>query len=275
MKKRRLTLGNVYLFIAFLLMYAPIIVLVVFSFNKGASTSVFTGFSFKWYSSLFADEETMSALKNTLLLAGLSAVISTVIGTAAAVGISYMKKWQQKAVNFITNIPMMNPDIVTGVSMLLLFVFAGTLMGLDVLGFWTLLIAHITFNIPYVILSVQPVLGRIDPHLSEAARDLGCTPVSAFFKVVLPSISSGIITGFIMAFTLSVDDFVISVFTSGSSFMTLPLHIYSMTKKPVRPSMNALATLLFVTVFVLLVAINIYSSRNEKKDRKKAGRAKV
>jgi spermidine/putrescine transport system permease protein len=119
------------------------------------------------------------------------------------------------------------------------------------------------------------VLGRIDPHLSEAARDLGCTPVSAFFKVVLPSISSGIITGFMMAFTLSVDDFVISVFTSGSSFMTLPLHIYSMTKKPVRPSMNALATLLFVTVFVLLVAINIYSSRNEKKDRKKAGRAKV
>lgn len=270
MRKRRFALSNLYLFIVFLLMYAPIIVLIVFSFNAGSSTSNFTGFSFKWYRYLFTDKYTLNALKNTLILAASSAVISTVIGTAAAVGIAAMKKWQQKTINFVTNVPMMNPDIVTGVSMLLLFVFAGSLFGKSsVLGFWTLLIAHITFNIPYVILSVQPVLRRTDSHLSEAARDLGCTPVKAFFKVVLPSIMPGIVTGFMMAFTLSVDDFVISFFTSGPTFTTLPLYIYSMTKKPVQPSINALATLLFATVFLLLILINVHQARSEKREKAK------
>ncbi len=274
--KKRSALSSVYLFIVFLVMYAPIIVLIFFSFNAGSSTSNFTGFSLRWYELLFHDKYTMNALKNTLVLATFSALIATVIGTAAAVGISHMKKWMQNAVNLVTNVPMMNPDIVTGVSMLLLFVCAGRLVGkTSVLGFWTLLIAHITFNIPYVILSVQPVLNKTDVHLSEAARDLGCTPSKAFFKVVLPSISSGIITGFVMAFTLSIDDFVISVFTSGSGFTTLPIHIYNMTKKPVQPSINALATILFVTVFLLLVLINVREARAEKRENQRNNRQRA
>ncbi len=268
--KRVSPLSKFYLVLVFFVMYAPILVLVFFSFNAGSSTSQFTGFSFRWYQALFENRYVMQALYNTLLLAASSAVISTVLGTAAAVGISSLKRWQQRVVNTITNLPMMNPDIVTGVSMLLLFVFVGRILGQSsVLGFWTLLLAHITFNLPYVILSVQPVLAKVDVHLSEAARDLGCTPVKAFFKVVLPSISSGIVTGFMMAFTLSVDDFVISFFTAGPSFSTLPLYIYSMTKKPVKPDINALSTLMFVVVLLLLILINLHEARSEKKDTRK------
>lgn len=266
--KKISSLSKLYLLVVFLVMYAPILVLIFFSFNEGNSTSVFTGFSLHWYSAVFQNEYVMKALYNTLILATLSAVISTVLGTAAAVGISRLKRWQRTAVNTVTNIPMMNPDIVTGVSMLLLFVFAGSLLNIQsVLGFWTLLIAHITFNLPYVILSVQPVLSKVDVHLSEAAQDLGCTPAKAFFKVVLPSISSGIVTGFMMAFTLSVDDFVISFFTTGPEFTTLPLYIYSMTKKPVKPDINALSTIMFVVVLVLLVLINLHEARNEKREQ--------
>ncbi|MBR3843980.1 MAG: ABC transporter permease [Clostridia bacterium] len=268
--KRISPLSKLYLFIVFLVMYAPILVLIFFSFNEGSSTSQFTGFSLRWYGALFQNHYVMDALYNTLILASLSAVISTVLGTAAAVGIGRLKRWQRTMVNTVTNIPMMNPDIVTGVSMLLLFVFAGTLLNIEsVLGFWTLLIAHITFNLPYVILSVQPVLSKVDVHLSEAAQDLGCTPVRSFFKVVLPSISSGIITGFMMAFTLSVDDFVISFFTAGPSFTTLPLYIYSMTKKPVKPDINALSTIMFAVVLLLLILINLHEARGEKRDRAK------
>ncbi len=261
-------LSKLYLIVVFLVMYAPILVLIFFSFNAGSSTSTFEGFSLRWYGALFQNEYVMQSLYNTLILASLSAVISTVLGTAAAVGISKYKRWQRSAINTVTNIPMMNPDIVTGVSMLLLFVFAGAILNIEsVLGFWTLLIAHITFNLPYVILSVQPVLSKVDVHLSEAAQDLGCPPVKAFFKVVLPSISSGIVTGFMMAFTLSVDDFVISFFTAGPSFTTLPLYIYSMTKKPVKPDINALSTIMFVVVLALLVLINVHEGRNEKKEQ--------
>ncbi len=268
--KRISPLSKLYLIVVFVVMYAPIAVMIFFSFNAGKSTSEFEGFSLRWYQALFQNGEVMQALYNTLLVAALSAVFSTVLGTMAAVGISGMKRWQRKAINTVTNLPMMNPDIVTGVSMLLLFVFAGRLFGQSsVLGFWTLLLAHITFNLPYVILSVQPVLSKVDVHLSEAAQDLGCTPAKAFFKVVLPAISSGIVTGFMMAFTLSVDDFVISVFTTGPSFSTLPLHIYSMTKKPVKPDINALSTIMFVAVFLLLVLINVHEGSNEKKARKK------
>ncbi len=259
-------LSKLYLLIVFLVMYAPILVLIFFSFNEGSSTSHFEGFSLRWYGALFGNDEVMKALYNTLLLASLSAVISTVLGTAAAVGLCRYKRWQRTAVNTVTNIPMMNPDIVTGVSMLLLFVFAGVLFNIEsVLGFWTLLIAHITFNLPYVILSVQPVLSKVDVHLSEAAQDLGCPPAKAFFKVVLPSISSGIVTGFMMAFTLSVDDFVISFFTTGPEFTTLPLYIYSMTKKPVKPDINALSTIMFVVVLALLILINVHEARSEKR----------
>ncbi len=261
-------LSKLYLLVVFLVMYAPILVLIFFSFNAGSSTSHFEGFSLRWYGALFQNHYVMDSLYNTLILASLSAAISTVLGTAAAVGIGRFKRWQRTAINTVTNIPMMNPDIVTGVSMLLLFVFAGTLLKVNsVLGFWTLLIAHITFNLPYVILSVQPVLSKVDVHLSEAAQDLGCPPVKAFFKVVLPSISSGIVTGFMMAFTLSVDDFVISFFTAGPDFTTLPLYIYSMTKKPVKPDINALSTIMFLVVLLLLVLINLQEARAEKRDK--------
>ena len=261
-------LSKLYLIIVFLVMYAPILVLVFFSFNAGSSTSTFEGFSLRWYGALFQNEYVMQSLYNTLILASVSAVVSTVLGTAAAVGIAKYKRWQRTAINTVTNVPMMNPDIVTGVSMLLLFVFAGAVLNIEsVLGFWTLLLAHITFNLPYVILSVQPVLSKVDVHLSEAAQDLGCPPVKAFFKVVLPSISSGIVTGFMMAFTLSVDDFVISFFTAGPSFTTLPLYIYSMTKKPVKPDINALSTIMFVVVLALLILINLHEGRSEKKEQ--------
>ena len=261
-------LSKLYLLIVFLVMYAPILVLIFFSFNAGSSTSSFEGFSLRWYGALFQNEYVMQSLYNTLILASVSAVVSTVLGTAAAVGISKYKRWQRTAINTVTNVPMMNPDIVTGVSMLLLFVFAGAILNVEsILGFWTLLLAHITFNLPYVILSVQPVLSKVDVHLSEAAQDLGCPPVKAFFKVVLPSISSGIVTGFMMAFTLSVDDFVISFFTAGPSFTTLPLYIYSMTKKPVKPDINALSTIMFVVVLALLILINLHEGRSEKKEQ--------
>ena len=258
--------SKIYLFIIFFLMYAPILVMIFFSFNKGDSTGVFTGFSFKWYAELFHDRHTIGSLYNTLIVAVLSAVIATVLGTAAAVGISYMHRWQKKAVSAVTNIPLMNPDIVTGVSLMLLFVFVGVLFkNTSTLGFVTVLIAHITFNLPYVIFSVLPMLKASDRYLSEAAQDLGCTPIKAFFKAVLPSVVPGIITGFIMSFTLSIDDFVISYFVSGPGFQTLPLRIYSMTKKRVRPDINALSTILFVVVLVLLILINVRQNRNEKK----------
>ena len=233
------TLSNIYIALIMIFLYAPMLVMIVLSFNASASTGVMTGFSFKWYGELVNNMATLNALKNTLVLAVSSALISVVIGTAAAVGINAMKnKWVRSSVLTVTNIPMMNPEIVTGVSMMLLFVFVGKLVGAtDVLGFPTLLIAHITFNLPYVILSVLPKLRQTDVHLAEAAQDLGCTPISAFFKVVLPNISSGIVTGLIMAFTLSLDDFIISYFVSGAKFQTLPIVIFSMTKKKVKPDM--------------------------------------
>ncbi len=262
--------SKIYMTLLLLFLYAPIVVMIVYSFNASESTSVFTGFSLKWYGELFRDRETIRALVNSLIIAVLSAVISTILGTAAAVGINAMNSRMRKTVNMITNIPMMNPDIVTGVSMMLLFVFAGRIFGIvDILGFWTMLIAHITFNLPYVILSVLPSLRRTDRHLSEAAQDLGCTTFSAFFRVVLPSIMPGIITGMLMAFTLSIDDFVISYFTSGPTFQTLPLRIYSMTKRRVTPDINALSTIMFVAILFLLILINVREAREDKKSRKK------
>ena len=251
-----------------LFLYAPMIVMIVLSFNASNSTSVMSGFSLKWYEEMFRNSNALNALRNTLILAVLSAVISTVIGTAAAVGIDGMKKkWIKSTILTVTNIPMMNPEIVTGVSMMLLFVFIGKLVGAsDVLGFPTVLIAHITFNLPYVILSVLPKLRQTDPHLAEAAQDLGSTPVQAFFKVVLPNITSGIVTGLIMAFTLSLDDFIISYFVTGAKFQTLPIVIFSMTKKKVKPDMYALSTVIFVAVLILLVLMNVFQAKAEKKE---------
>ena len=250
---------KVIVILVYAFLYIPLAAMVVISFNSGKSTSVMEGFSFKWYVEVFSSGETLGALKNTLILAVLSAGIATVLGTLAAVGIySLKKKWTKETLLSVTNIPMMNPDIVTGVSLMLLFVFAAGFLGAkNALSFWTLLIAHITFNLPYVILSVLPKLRQTDRHIFEAAQDLGASPVRAFFLVVLPQIVPGIISGAIMSFTMSLNDYVISCFTNGMDFNTLPLAIESMTKKSVKPDMYALSTLIFVAVLILLFASNM------------------
>ena len=271
MKTKMTPLAKLYVALIMIFLYAPIVVTIFFSLNSSVSTSVFAGFSTRWYTSLLHDEGTMKAVGNTLILAVSSSLIATVMGTAAAVGINAMKnKWVRRVTMSVTNIPMMNPEIVTGISMMLLFVFAAKLVGVvDALGFWTMLIAHVTFNLPYVILSVLPKLRQMDPRLPEAAMDLGCTPVQAFFKVTLPSIMTGITSGLMMSFTLSLDDFVISYFTQGPSFETLPIRIFSMTKKRVTPDMYALSTLIFATILFLLVALNLSQIHGERKLKNK------
>lgn len=263
--------SKIYTTLVFLFLYAPIIVMIVFSFNGTSSTSVLSGFSLQWYKALLEDETTLKALSNTVVLAVFSALTATVLGTAAAVGIDRFRKGPLRSgVMAVTNIPMMNPEIVTGISMMLLFVFVGKMVSEDaVLGFGTLLIAHVTFNLPYIILNVLPKLRQTDRNLAEAAQDLGCKPVSAFFKVVLPSIMPGMITGMITAFTLSLDDFIISYFTSGPGFQTLPIAIFSMTKKRVKPDMYALSALIFVSILVLLILYNVAQAKSEEKSKKK------
>ena len=276
MRMKMSPLSKLYVAFIMLLLYAPIVVMIVFSFNASASTSVMTGFSLKWYQSLLHDSATINALKNTLILAVSSSLIATVMGTAAAVGLNvYKNKFIKKTVMGVTNIPMMNPEIVTGISMMLLFVFCARLIGVtDALGFGTMLVAHVTFNLPYVILSVLPKLRQMDKYLPEAAMDLGCTPIQSFFKVTLPSISTGIVSGLMMSFTLSLDDFVISYFTQGPSFETLPIRIFSMTKKRVTPDMYALSTLIFVVILLLLVLLNVAQVRGEKKMHNKLNKGK-
>ena len=260
-----------YIFLIFGILYIPILTLIVFSFNSANSTAVFDGFSLRWYRELFNSPETFEALRNTLILAILSATLSTVIGTAAAEGIYRMRsKFLKGAITSVTNIPMMNPDIVTGMSMMLFFVAVAGILGLsyDDMGFANMLIAHTTFCLPYVILSVLPRINELGTSLSEAAQDLGCTPLQSFFKVELPNIMPGVLSGFIMAFTLSLDDFVISYFVGSSQFQTLPLLIYSMTKKKVTPDMYALSTLVIVTIFVLLIVSNVRSGRESRRGSK-------
>ena len=262
--------SKAYATLVFIFLYAPIIVMIVFSFNSSSSTSVFSGFSLDWYKVLFEDEATLRALYNTLILAVSSSVIATVLGTAAAVGIDKFKKGiPRSGVMAVTNIPMMNPDIVTGVSMMLLFVGAALMFKLNnVLGFWTMLIAHTTFNLPYVILSILPKFKQMDKHLIEAALDLGCTPTQTFFKIEVPAIMPGIISGLMMSFTLSLDDFVISHFVSSPDFKTLPLYIYNQTAHEVKFSMYALCTLIILTILVLLIAVNLAGSRKKDRPRK-------
>ena len=263
--------SKIYIALVLVFLFAPIAVLIFFSFNSGSSTSVFEGFSLKWYKELFKNAEILEALKNSLILAVTSAAISTVIGTAAAFGIHHMKKkWLRQSVMSITNIPMMNPDIITGISLMFLFVFVGGLLGLQTkLNFATMLIAHVTFCLPYVILNVLPKFRQMDRSLPEAALDLGCTPLQSFFKVQLPTILPGVFTGMIMAFTMSLDDFVISYFTSGVDFQTLPILIYSMTKKSVKPTIYALSTLIFIIILVLLLISNRERSSEERLEAKR------
>lgn len=263
--------SKIYSAIVFGILFAPILVLLVFSFNETKSLSVFSGFSTKWYAELASDSNTLEAVRNTLILAASATAISTVMGTAAAVGINKLRsKWYRAAMNVVTDIPMTNPDIITGISLMLMFVFVGRLFGATAsLSFWTMLIAHVTFCTPYVILQVLPKLQQMDASQREAAMDLGCTPLRAFLKVEIPEILPGIITGAIMAFTLSLDDFVISYFTSGNGFETLPIRIYGMTKKTVNPKMYALATIIFFVTLTLLLISNFVDSSDKSKQEQK------
>lgn len=267
MKKRAFN-GKFLTALTFVFLYLPIIILIVFSFNASKSRTVWSGFTLGWYGSLLSDSTIISSLQVTLAVSLLSAVIATLIGTLAAIGFYNMKKKTREPLLTINNIPVINADIITGVSLSLLFVSAGALMGFD-LGFGTLLIAHISFNIPYVILSVMPKLYQLDGNLFEAAQDLGCTWPQTIYKVIIPEILPGIINGFIIAFTMSVDDFVISYFTAGSTVQTLSMTIYSMTRRRISPEINALSTLLFAVVLILLLIVNVRETRQEKAMRKK------
>ena len=272
------TLSKVYTALILLFLFAPIVILIVFSFNGSNSTAVMSGFSFQWYEELFHNSNILEAVRNTLVLAVASAVISTIMGTAAAVGIFRLRsKYLRAALDTVTNIPMINPDIITGISLMLMFVFVGRFFGLsNSLSFWTMLIAHVTFCLPYVILQVLPKLQQMDKSLPEAAMDLGCTHFRAFLKVEIPELFPGILTGMIMAFTMSLDDFVISYFTAGPGFQTLPVLIYSMTKKTVKPTIYSLATILFFVTLALLTLSNLVDSDTDKaiKEARKKKKAK-
>lgn len=251
----------------FIFLYIPMAVLVVASFNTGKNITHFDGFTFRQYARLFRDDGLLELLRNSLIVSVLASLVATAFGTVAAVGINGLNPRLRKAAMSLTNIPMTNPDIVTGVSLSLLFVFVGTkLLGQrNSLTFWTLLIAHVTFNLPYVILNVMPKLKQMDDSLVNAAMDLGCTRVQAFFKVTIHEIMPGVISGAIMAFTMSLDDFVISYFVTGLDFVTLPVEIYSYTKKPIQPKIYAMFTLLFLLIFVLMVISNVIQLMGDKK----------
>lgn len=250
-------LKKFYTWIIFAFLYAPIAVLIVFSFNNSKSRSSWDGFTLKWYADLLQNSEILTSLYYTLIIALLSALAATIIGTAAALAIhNNMRPWQRGVVMNLTYLPVLNPDIVTGLSLMLLFVFINM-----ELGFWSLLLAHITFNIPYVILAVLPKLKQFNKNLYEAALDLGASPGYAFKKIMLPEIMPGIITGALFAFTLSIDDFVISFFTTGSGVKNLSITIYSMARRGIHPTINALSTLLFAVVLLLLLIVNKRESK--------------
>ena len=265
--------NRIFTILIFIFLYIPMAVLIVASFNTGKDITQFEGFTLQRYAELFKDRQLLRLLGNSLLISVLASGVSTVFGTLSAVGIHGLKPKMRKAVMSLTNIPMTNPDIVTGVSLSLLFVFiGGKLLGQkESLTFWTLLIAHVTFGLPYVILNVMPKLQQMNPALQDAAMDLGCSRTQAFFKVTLHEILPGVISGAIMAFTMSLDDFVISYFVTGSDFVTLPVEIYSLTKKPIQPKIYAMFTLLFLLIFVLMVAMNVIQVRGDKnKSRRRA-----
>ena len=259
---------NIYYALIFFFLYVPIGVLIFFSFNKSKSRNLFTGFTLNWYKELFTNQMVLKALGVTLITALIASVIATILGTLASVGIFSLKKVPQKIIMDITYIPIINPEIVTGVSMLLLFTVMRTILarfGMTFeMGLGTLIISHITFNVPYVILSVNPKLRQLDKSLYEAALDLGCTPVQAFFKVIIPEIMPGVFTGFLMSLTYSIDDFIISYFTSGTT-QNLSIAIYSMTRRKVSPEINALSAIIFVIVLSILLVMNITDIQREKK----------
>ncbi len=260
--------AKVFTVLVFLFLYLPMLVLGVASFNRGSDPAVFKGFTFGNYAALFQDGVLLPLLLNSVIVAVISSLLATVLGTAAALGIQRMKPRMRRFTMALTNIPLTNPEIVTGVSLALLFAFVGQAMKLrSVMGFTTLLIAHVTFNLPYVILSVQPKLLQMDENLTEAALDLGCTPLQAFRKVTLPEIMPGIISGILMSFAMSLDDFVISYFVYGPNFVTLPVEIYNYTKKPLHPKIYALFTLLFLAILVVMTVMNLLQARDSARQR--------
>jgi len=261
-------LSRIYMGIIFIFLYAPIIVLAVFSFNESKSRGNWTGFSFKWYLELFRDNDIRSAFYYTILIAITSAIISTILGTLAAIGINGMKGKKKSIALNINYLPVVNPDIVTGISLMILYISFGISF-----GFKTILISHIVFNTPYVILSVLPKLKQLDVNMTEAAMDLGATPTYALRKVIIPEIKPGIITGFLMAFTLSIDDFIISYFTKGEGVTNLSIVIYSMARRGVRPTINALSTILLIVVLLLMLLTNKRSNAIEKS--KKSGKSNL
>lgn len=285
-------IDKIYIGLIFLFLYAPIVVLMVFSFNDSKSRTVWTGFTTRWYSELFSDRLILSSLYTTLTIAVIAAVVSTILGTMAAIGIRNLRRFPRQAMLTVNNIPATNPDIITGVSLMLLFLFFGNLLtgaqqwlyqagvlqtepSAFQMGFGTLLLAHITFCIPYVILSVLPKLRQLDNNLYEAALDLGAPPTVAFRRVILPEIMPGVVTGMIMAFTLSIDDFAVSYFTTGSKAQTLAMTIYSMTRKRVSPKINALSTIMFVSVLILLIIVNVRQARELAQNKSKPGGGSV
>lgn len=265
------SLKTIYTVLIFIFLYAPILTLIVLSFNESKSRAKWGGFTFHWYMELFDNSEIIQALINTLALAVLSSIIATIIGTVAAIAMNNMKRSFRSIMMGITNIPMLNAEIVTGISLMLLFITVGMRF-----GFISILLAHITFNIPYVILSVMPRLKQLNPSTYEAALDLGAPPFKAFMKVVFPDIAPGIFSGFLMAFTMSLDDFIITYFTKGAGVDTLSTQIYAMGRKGIQPEIYALSTIIFVSVLILLLLINLLDMKNstEKKDKKKKEKKK-
>lgn len=253
----RKTINKVYMGLVFLFLYAPIIVLIVFSFSNSKLRGHWGGFTFKWYLDLFHDRQIKEALYYTIIIAVISTIISTVVGTLAALGIHNMNRLSRTVVLNVNNLPVLNPDIVTGVALMTLFISFGLQLGPV-----TMLIAHVVFSIPYVILAVLPKLKQLNKHTAEAAMDLGATPSYALRKVIIPEISPGIISGALIAFTLSIDDFVISFFTAGNS-TNLSILVYSMARKGVKPTINALSTLMFIAVVILMLLINKKSEKGE------------
>lgn len=260
--------SKLFIGLIFLFLYAPIAVLIVFSFNASKSRTVWAGFTLDWYAELFSDSAVMEAFATTICVSVLAAVIATILGTVTAVGLNQMGRKSRNFLLGVNNIPVMNSEIITGVSLMLLFLTIGNVLRTR-LGFGTLLLSHITFDTPYVILSVMPKLRQMDKNMFEAAQDLGATKIQSFFKVVLPQIRSGVVNGLLITFTLSLDDFVISYFTSGTEVQTLSMLIYSMTRKRISPKINALSTILFVSVLALLVIVNVRQFRQEKAQAKK------
>ncbi len=263
-KKKGGVFTKFYIALILIFLYSPIAVMIITSFNKG-KTVVWKGFSLKWYGELFKDKAILGALVNTLTIALLASFFATILGTMAAIGINNFRGKKRAVIQNVSNIPIISPDIVMGVSLMLLFAFLGNIFNFE-MGYVTVLISHICFCVPFVVLNVIPRLRRMDQSIYDAALDLGCNQFQAFFKVVIHELMPGIISGFLMSFTYSLDDFIITHFTQGAKFQNLSTEIYAMLRRKIPPTINALSTLLFVTIIIIMIIINVRDRREEKRN---------